>query len=150
VISGFSQPDTSVRGQVAAFFANNLSLTQRVRLNQQPPSGPEAARINKNFRDHQCERPVKTQGSADHLTIVRITKITRPGLEQNESDAGETADSENGGHSGGQFESESETAASLKTQAVADLTQAVVSFQAWQNLSACPELNEVTADLLAI
>ena len=61
-------------------------------------------------------------------------KITRPGLEQLPGNIGETALSESGGHPGGQFGSDSETVASLRLRAIADLNQALASVKAWHDV----------------
>ena len=56
----------------------------------------------------------------------------------------ETAHSENGGHSGGQFESESKTVASLKLRALTDLIQAIESVDAWIDVA------QLTAESIAL
>jgi len=52
---------------------------------------------------------------------------------------GQTPVSQNGGHSGGQFESDSNSVATLKLRAIADLNQAVTSLKAWQGIAVRPE-----------
>ena len=102
-------------------------------------TGRPRLKQNSLSRDEPTKRknPAKLnvlRGSADGFVSLRDQEITRPGLEENASDAGETPDSENGGHSGGHSESESETVARLRAKALADLTQALASFQAWQSV----------------
>jgi len=92
----------------------------------------ETCKSPRNAMNAKRQNPEKLnvlRGSRCGCVTLREQGITRPGLEESASDIGETADSENGGHSGGQFDSESETVASLKARALADLNQAIASLQ---------------------
>ncbi len=64
-------------------------------------------------------------------------KITRPGPEESTPDIGETAYSENGGHS----KNDSDLLLSLKAQALRDLERAIGSLWAWQTLCTGTTIN---------
>ena len=89
------------------------------------------------------------RGLAVHLAILRIKKITRPGLEQLPPNTGETAHSENGGHPGGQFGSDSETVASLRQQALTSLQLAWRDIRRMESLSDDPAESKVAGRALA-
>ena len=81
--------------------------------------------------------------------LARWEKITRPGLEQLPPNTGETAHSENGGHPGGQFGSDSETVASLRQQALTSLQLAWRDIRRMESLSDDPAESKVAGRALA-
>lgn len=86
----------------------------------------------------KANAPEKTQcffGDAWFRQRCFTSKITRPGLEDCAGNTGETAHSENGGHPGGHFESDSDSVASLKRQALDDLQRAWKALRQLEDLS---------------
>ena len=101
--------------------------------------GAQHVRNHANGELQKDKTPEKTSVFRG-LRLTSRLQITRPGLEQLPPNTGETAHSENGGHPGGQFGNDSESVASLKTQALDELQRA------WKSLRRLEDLSDDSAE----